>query len=125
MRTDRLLIRAGGAAILAGLVAVLAVGAFAADAAAGTAGIPCLVEAATGLACPLCGMTHATLAVGAGDLGAAFAAHPLFWLVLGFAAWGGQRLARGRDLAPVTLQRLLVGVAVVWAANLVAQFAHG
>jgi len=83
----------------------------------------CLFRAATGLPCPFCGMTHATVALGAGDLAAAHAAHPLALVVLlatvGLLAVvaGGHadRLLRGRR--PIAL---LVAIAAIWAVRLVA-----
>ena len=66
-------------------------------------------------------MTHATVALGAGDLGGAFDAHPLFPLVLAFVIWGGVQLARGKPLAiagrKVPLPALLVFIAGVWVVN--------
>lgn len=47
-----------------------------------TYGPRCLFLAATGAQCPFCGMTRATFAMGAGDLGAALEHHPLAPLVL-------------------------------------------
>ncbi len=128
-RSAALSLRAAGAVLLAGLAGALFVGAIGGDTAAHAAGagLPCPFHALTGVVCPLCGMTHATLALGAGDLGAAFAAHPLFPVVLGFTAWGGWCLARGRALTiagrPVEVTHILTGVAVVWIANLISQFA--
>ncbi len=125
-RTAALGLRAAGALLLAGLAGALILGAAGSDAAA-SGGLPCPFRALTGIVCPLCGMTHATLALGGGDLGAAFAAHPLFPVVLAFTAWGGWRLARGRPLTlaghPVEVGHILAGVAVVWIANLISQFA--
>lgn len=128
-RSAALGLRAAGALLLAGLAGALIVGAIGGNTAAHAAGggLPCPFRALTGVVCPLCGMTHATLALGAGDLGAAFAAHPLFFAVLGFTAWGGWCLARGRELTflgrPVEVAHILTGVAVVWIANLISQFA--
>lgn len=42
----------------------------------------CLFLAATGAPCPFCGMSRATLALGAGDLAGALQHHPLAPLVL-------------------------------------------
>lgn len=128
-RSAALGLRAAGALLLAGLAGALILGAVGGDvsAHAAGAGLPCPFHALTGVVCPLCGMTHATLALGAGDLGAAFAAHPLFPVVLGFTAWGGWHLWRGRPLTvagrPVEVAHILAGVAVVWIANLISQFA--
>jgi hypothetical protein len=42
----------------------------------------CPFRNVTGVDCPFCGMTRATLAIGGGDLGTALAFHPLAPLVL-------------------------------------------
>ena len=44
-------------------------------------GFGCPIKALTGVSCAGCGMTRAWLAALSGDLGAAFAFHPLFWVV--------------------------------------------
>jgi hypothetical protein len=85
-------------------------------------GLPCLFRSATGLVCPLCGMTHAIAALGAGDIAGAFAAHPLaplifviaIWLCASLAIKGRMRLF-GRVVQPGPL---LAGVGVVWVINL-------
>jgi hypothetical protein len=69
-------------------------------------------------------MTHATVALGAGDPGAAFAAHPLFPAVLLLVLWGGVQLARGRPLAiggrRVPLPALLAVIGAIWVVNAAA-----
>ena len=45
------------------------------------AGFGCPIKAVTGVSCAGCGMTRAWLAALSGDLSAAFAYHPLFWVV--------------------------------------------
>lgn len=82
----------------------------------------CLFLAATGAPCPFCGMTRATFAMGAGDLGLALEHHPLAPLVLaavaalcaaiviGKTAWMSRRKAAAAlwlALAAVWLWRLL------------------
>ena len=44
-------------------------------------GLGCPIKALTGVSCAGCGMTRAWLAALSGNLGAAFAFHPLFWVV--------------------------------------------
>ncbi len=122
------MLRAAGALLIALPLAALAAGAVARPAVerALDAGLPCPVLAVTGLACPLCGMSHATVALGAGDVAGAFAFHPLFPLVLAFVLWGGWRMARGRPLAvrgrALPLAGLLAGIAVVWIVNVAAHY---
>jgi hypothetical protein len=41
----------------------------------------CVVYSTVGFPCPGCGLTRAYLALFRGEIGAAFFAHPLFWLV--------------------------------------------
>jgi hypothetical protein len=66
-------------------------------------------------------MTHATVALGAGDLHGAFIAHPLFPLVLALCIWGGVQLARDRPLSiagwRVPLPALVGFVAAIWVVN--------
>jgi hypothetical protein len=82
------------------------------------AAIPCTFRALTGVVCPFCGMTRATLALAHGHVGESLAAHPLASVVLLAAAWGMWLLARGRPVR-VPAWVLLAGVGVVWAVNLV------
>jgi hypothetical protein len=67
-------------------------------------------------------MTHATVALGSGDLRGAFGAHPLFPLVLLIVIWGGVQLARGRRLTvagrELPLPALLAVIAAIWVARL-------
>lgn len=44
-------------------------------------GFGCPIKALTGVSCAGCGMTRAWLAALSGDFAAAFAFHPLFWVV--------------------------------------------
>jgi len=87
-------------------------------------GIACPFRAATGVVCPFCNMTHATFALGRGDLAASLDFHPLGPLVLLMWMWGALELSRRRSSrvarhrpAPLILAGL---VAVIWIANLVA-----
>ena len=80
----------------------------------------CVFAAVSGLDCPLCGMTHAVAALGAGDVGAALAAHPLAPLAVALAL--GVPLAllrRGRLTVPASALRALALVVVVaWVVRL-------
>lgn len=79
----------------------------------------CPLLAATGLPCPFCGMTRATLAIGAGEWSRAFALHPLAPLVLvaSFVAaisitFDGDRWLRARPAY------VLSCIVLVWIAKL-------
>jgi hypothetical protein len=67
--------------IIAGLV-IGAVGSDAWKARILDDGPGCPLKATTGIDCPFCGMTHATLALGGGDLERALDYHPLAPLVV-------------------------------------------
>ena len=101
------------------IVATLAIGALApaSSGALASGGPACPLRAATGIPCPFCGMTHATLALGHGDLGAALASHPLAPLVVGgmLAAMLAIALGHTRWL---TARRVLVVIGLVWAVRL-------
>ena len=81
------------------------------------AAIPCAFRTLTGVDCPFCGMTRATVALAHGDVAAALAAHPLAPLVLVAFAWAIWLLLRGRPMR-LPAWAVLGGVALVWAANL-------
>ena len=83
-------------------------------------GLPCAFAAVSGLDCPLCGLTHAVAALGAGDLGAAVAAHPLAPLAVALALAVPLALVRRRRLeVPTTaLWALAIVVAVAWVVRL-------
>ena len=83
-------------------------------------GASCVFAAVTGLDCPLCGMTHAIAALGAGDVGAALAAHPLAPLAVALALAVPLALLRRRRLAlPATaLWALALVVVVAWVVRL-------
>ena len=76
------------AAIFLGAIAIsLAVGAFAPaswQSALATDGPSCPFRRVTGVDCPFCGMTRATIALGRGDVHSALGFHPLAPLVLAF-----------------------------------------
>ncbi len=82
----------------------------------------CFLKWATGVDCPFCGMTHATVALGAGDWGGAHAAHPLAVVVLiglvgllGLVAAGRtEMLMKGRR--PLVILGVIVAV---WGMRLV------
>ena len=75
--------------------------------AATATGMTCLFSAATGVDCPFCGMTHGVAALGTGDVGAAFAAHPLAPVAVALALAVAFALARRRSLQ--------VPAAALWA----------
>jgi hypothetical protein len=69
--------------------------------------------------CPFCGMTHAAIALGAGDWAAALAHHPLSPLVLLALAWLGLRMVRGHAIGRTHAP--LLATAAVWLVNLAAR----
>jgi uncharacterized protein DUF2752 len=67
----------------------------------GWPGLPCPLRTLTGVPCPFCGMTTATVAISHGDWGGAAAANPLVYLVAALAAATiPVLLARAAGLAP-------------------------
>lgn len=121
------LLRAAGALLALVVPATLLFGALApktmiAEVASG--GISCVFLAVTGVPCPFCGMTRATLALGQGDFGGAFGFHPLAPLVLLMTFGVAVFLARGK--APVAFGRkigppaVLATVGLIWLVNIVA-----
>ena len=105
---------------------MLAIGAFGSPTLANrvaTDGPGCPFRIATGVPCPFCGMTHATLALGGGHWSAALAAHPLAPLVLAgvlgalavIAIGRADLLTRGRR--PLAI---LVAISAVWLIRLLA-----
>lgn len=83
---------------------------------------PCPFLTVTGLPCPFCGLSRATLALGSGDFGAAFNHHPFAPVILGLTVWGAVLLARGTP-PPLTSPRVAVGGAVALVAFWIAAFA--
>jgi hypothetical protein len=90
--------------------------------AVGEGGPGCPFRAVTGVDCPFCGMTRATLALGHGDWSAALALHPLAPLVLAgvfamlviVALGRADVLLRGRRAIA-----LLAAIGAVWVLRLV------
>lgn len=87
-------------------------------------GIGCPFRAFTGIPCPGCGMTRAWLAALRLDFSAAFAYHPLFWVVpIAFALAfvreevASSKLKRGIDIAVIVLCVLVVAVWIVRLIN--------
>lgn len=85
--------------------------------------IGCVFRLMTGIPCPGCGMTRAWLAALRLDFAAAFAYHPLFWVVpvafvLAFVREevASSKLKRGID---ITVTVLCVLVIAVWIVRLV------
>jgi hypothetical protein len=82
----------------------------------------CIFKRVTGVDCAFCGMTHATVALGAGDLGAAHRAHPLAIVVLVGTLVGFALIIAGRsDLLLRGRRPLLIlgAICVIWALRLV------
>ncbi len=126
-RTVWLATRLVAAAALLSIAVALAIGAFGSPELSqefADNGPPCMFHLMTGLVCPLCGMTHATISLGSGDLVGALAAHPLAPLLLALIVWAAYRLATGRGvtLRGHRLRPLAAAacIALVWAINLVA-----
>lgn len=110
----------GGAAVV-GLV-IGAAGPARWQAAIATAGPVCPVFGLTGVACPFCGMTRATLALGAGEWDRALALHPLAPVVAIGALALLAIVALGRADALLRGRRpwyLLGAIAAIWVARLV------
>ena len=105
------------------MVVTLGIGAFGSDALraqVGSDGPGCPLRTATTLRCAFCGMTHATLALGHGDVREAFAHHPAapFVLLFMFATCGAIVAGRGRALSRGARPWLLLGlVAAIWIVN--------
>ena len=85
--------------------------------------IGCVFRLMTGIPCPGCGMTRAWLAALRLDFAAAFAYHPLFWVVpIAFApalvreGVASSKLKRGIDIAVTVLCVLVVAV---WIGRLI------
>lgn len=85
-------------------------------------GLACVFRSVTGIPCPFCGMTHATLAIGRGDFAAALAHHPLAPLVLILTFGAAVYLLLGKTPrllgARLTPLAVLGIVAVIWVVRL-------
>ncbi len=82
----------------------------------------CPFRATTGIDCPFCGMTRATLAMGGGDLGRAIELHPLAPIVLLFVLALLVTVVLGRSSALLRGRRpyfLLGSIAAIWILRLV------
>lgn len=86
--------------------------------------IGCVFRLMTGIPCPGCGMTRAWLAALRLDFAAAFAYHPLFWVVpIAFALAfvreevALSKLKRGIDITVIVLCVLVVAVWIVRLIN--------
>jgi hypothetical protein len=123
VRTDAIARVAAGAwlaAIGGGLVLGAIGGAPARAVADGGPGCP--LRAATGVPCPFCGMTHAVLAMGGGELRSALAFHPLAPLVLVVVVLLCAAAATGRidDVTRGRRGAAIAALAVAWIANVIA-----
>ena len=96
----------------------------------------CLLRRATGLPCATCGMTRSFCAIGRGDLGAAFAQHPLGPILYAFSVLVMLRSAAvavtGRRILPqagrvfLWMAAVLVAVIlVVWVVRLCGMVVSG
>jgi hypothetical protein len=119
--------RIAAAIFLVAIAATLAVGAFAPESwrvALATDGPGCPFRATTGVNCPFCGMTRATIALGHGDVHGALGFHPLSPLVLAgliallaiIVAGRTEMLLRGRR--PLVLLGAILGL---WGLRLLLQ----
>ena len=110
---------AGG--LVLAIVSTLAVGAFAPTAWQITlchAGPGCPLKLLTGIDCPFCGMTRATLALGRGELAHALQLHPLAPLVLaGLVAVLGMVIA-GASLRGRRAYAVLAATGALWLVRL-------
>ena len=123
-RTRNLIPKLVGAFALAMVLGGLAIGALAPESIKhelAEGGIACMFRTITGVPCAFCGMTHATLSLGGGDIAAALRAHMLAPFVLLMFGWAASRLARGKSLSiagrHVPAGAWLAIIAVFWAAK--------
>ena len=115
------------AVFLGAIALTLAVGAFAPaswQTALATEGPGCPFRRITGIDCPFCGMTRATIAFGRGDLHGALAYHPLAPLVLGGFIIILGIIVAGRTDALLHRRRpylLLGAILAIWGLRLALQ----
>ena len=125
-RGDSRLARVAAAVWVLAILATLGVGAFGSPSLQATFlddGPGCIFRLTTGVLCAFCGMTHATVALGAGDWAGAHGFHPLaLVVVIGLAGVLGvivagrtELLLRGRR--PIVMLGVIVAL---WAVRLVA-----
>jgi uncharacterized protein DUF2752 len=88
-------------------------------------GVVCPFRLATGIPCPFCGLTRATLALGQGDVVGALAFHPLAPVLLALILWLSVTVALGRPVKGLKTSWMLLLVGAVWAVNLVVHFTRG
>jgi hypothetical protein len=112
------------AGIAAGVLFVLLVGAFgpaSMQRSIAEDGPSCIIKWTTGIDCPLCGMTRATLAMGGGDFHRAFGLHPLAPFVLAGSLFLMAIVALGRTRSLLVGRRpliLLGTLAAIWIIRL-------
>ncbi len=86
--------------------------------------ITCPLLRVTGVQCPTCGMTRSFVALGNGDIGLAFAVHPLgpvlaLFLVATFAAWVARVIANRPPSAAAWVRQAwwgLCGILLLYGA---------
>lgn len=111
------------AIFLAAIAITLAMGAFAPASwqdALATDGPGCPFRTLTGVNCPFCGMTHATLAIGRGDFSAALGFHPLAPAVL-LLFIGVLVAILARRTSKISPYVVLAVVIAIWIARLLLQ----
>lgn len=120
------LARVAGVGVVVGLATALAASAFGSPRlrdALIAAAPSCPFLTLTGIPCPFCGLTRATVALGSGDFTAAFTYHPLAPLILALTLWGALLLALGR-LPSLASRRVAIAGAIailaLWIAALAA-----
>jgi len=124
---SRIAARVAAGVWAAAIIGGLAIGAFAPASwrsAVADGGPACPFRFATGVECPFCGMTHATIALGAGDWRAALTYHPLAPIVLFGTLALMVAIAAGRAGALLANKRplwLLAAIATIWVLRLVLE----
>lgn len=127
-RSSDLPARVAGGGLFIGLVAAIGAGALGGSGTKGAllaAAPACPFLTVTGIPCPFCGLTRATLALGSGDIGTALAYHPLVPVILALILWGSWLLARGALPALASRRIALVGVVLLLAFWIAALLAPG